>query len=513
MSSCLILQQNKNIFIASDTAISSTVLGKRIRVSNSGEKVFTKDNNIIFCSGNVKLANKCKTFIMQMGEFDVAKLHSFLLEMNAHHTMFEVFIGMNGDTVKSYQLSSYNSFEPIERVVERNSEIFALGFNTKQMLQSFENNLLKTNVLEAFRKSYAENICNEVGGNVDIYYFYNGELQKVRYDLNDKTECLLDRFNEEYLHYIMAEQLVGKIILGEQLFIGNGDNTFKIMPEGLYIYDNDASHSLRVFLGIDEDNKARLRLYSANGDNSLVLSEEGIYQVTQLSDRDSFDYSKPFESYFFIPKTLQKVYDAKLIVQIQPFRSYSKSSASTKINLTTTQGSGTIPVNISGVSGGASGTTVSGTSTSTAWGHGGRTTGSSLPLSGTDQVSVDKHIHWIELLHDHSVTINAGSHSHSISITGSANANSHTHDIEMPEHTHAHVYGIYETNYYPDTEVYIGNTKVATLNSTTTYKEIDVTDILGLLNSGTHKLRIKTTNPSHIGRASFTLFWGGFYSY
>ena len=150
------------------------------------------------------------------------------------------------------------------------------------MLQSFENNLSKTSVLEAFRNSYEENICNEVGGNVDIYYFYNGQLQKVSFDLSDKTECLFDKFDEEYLHYIMAEQLVGKVILGEQLYIGNGENTFKILPEGLYIYDNDASHSLRVFLGIDEDNKARLRLYSANGDNSLVLSEEGIYNCYQI---------------------------------------------------------------------------------------------------------------------------------------------------------------------------------------------------------------------------------------
>ena len=111
---------------------------------------------------------------------------------------------------------------------------------------------------------------------------------------------------------IMAEQLVGKVILGEQLFIGNGDNTFKIMPEGLYIYDNDASHSLRVFLGIDEDNKARLRLYSANGDNSLVLSEEGIYNCYQISDRDSFDYNNSFKSYFYIPNTLQRTFEAKL---------------------------------------------------------------------------------------------------------------------------------------------------------------------------------------------------------
>ena len=540
MSSCLVLQQNKNIFIASDTAISSTVSGKRIRVSNSGEKVFIKDNNIIFCSGNVKLANKCKTFIMQMGEFDVAKLHSFLLEMNAHHTMFEVFIGMNGDTVKSYQLSSYNSFEPIERVVERNSEIFALGFNTKQMLQSFENNLLKTNVLEAFRKSYAENICNEVGGNVDIYYFYNGELQKVRYDLNDKTECLLDRFNEEYLHYIMAEQLVGKVILGEQLFIGNGDNTFKIMPEGLYIYDNDASHSLRVFLGIDEDNKARLRLYSANGDNSLVLSEEGIYNCYQISDRDSFDYNNSFKSYFYIPSNLQNTFEAQLVINLQKFRAYSKASASKTIDLkstetksfeaVTTEGSGSIPVSVSGVTSTAGQTTVSGAgkvtaTTGTAWSNGGRITTTPYGSTGGEgqgDIDMSTHYHWVQLTHDHTIDVNCGLHSHSISLTGSASANTHkhsfvvpthSHNITMPSHDHELVYGIYEYNTIPTCKVFLNGVDLGiTMNQEQEYR-INITEKFKTLQKGINTIEIKTTDSKGLARASFTMFWSGYFTY
>ena len=520
MSSCLVLQQNKNIFIASDTAISSTVLGKRIRVSNSGEKVFTKDNNIIFCSGNVKLANKCKTFIMQMGEFDVAKLHSFLLEMNAHHTMFEVFIGMIGDAVKSYQLSSYNLFEPIERTVENNTEIFALGFNTKQMLQSFENNLSKTSVLEAFRNSYEENICNEVGGNVDIYYFYNGQLQKVSFDLSDKTECLFDKFDEEYLHYIMAEQLVGKVILGEQLYIGNGENTFKILPEGLYIYDNDASHSLRVFLGIDEDNKARLRLYSANGDNSLVLSEEGIYNCYQISDRDSFDYYNSFKSYFYIPNTLQRTFEAKLIVQLQPFRAYSKTSASGgKFTSTkTSAGGGNFNITSDTVSGGAYESTLTSKSSDLlqigSWA--GLTT--SLPYATTQggEVTAENHKHNVYgsdaiANHTHKVLVKVPAHSHNFNV--SQGKHSHDVSIEIPAHTHESVYGIYEANSIPTVKVYMSGREIATLNSNTQFLEIDVTQWFDTLTKGSNTIEFKTTQTDGLARASFTLFWSGFYSY
>ena len=543
MSSCLVLQQNKNIFIASDTAISSTVLGKRIRVSNSGEKVFIKNNNIIFCSGNVKLANKCKSFIMGMEELDMAKLHSFLLETNSQHTMFEVFIGVVGDTVKSYQLSSYNSFEPIERVVERNTEIFALGFNTKSMLQSFENNLSKTNVLEAFRKSYVENICNEVGGNVDICYFYNGELQKVRYDLNDETECLLDRFNEEYLHYIMAEQLIGKVILGEQLFIGNGDNTFKILPDGLYIYDQNSSHELRVFLGI-KDGKAKLELYSSSGNNNLVLSENGIYSCYQISDRDSFDYSKSFKSYFYIPGTLKETFEAKLIVRLEKFRAYSKASKSKTINLTSTEtksfeskttgGSGTIAVNISGVTGGAGFTTVTGSGKSTSQSYNFTTGSYGGVVSGTtsspygsaneDQGNIDmnSHYHWVKLSHTHATSADCGSHTHSINLTGSASANTHTHTftvpthshgIIMPSHDHSLEYGIFEHDTVPACKVYLNGVDLGiTMNQEKEYV-IDVTDKFKTLKNGMNTIEIKTTNTTGLGRASFTLFWGGYFNY
>ena len=315
---------------------------------------------------------------------------------------------------------------------------------------------------------------------------------------------------------MIADTLIGKVILGESLFIGNENNTLKIMPEGIYVYDNDASHELRVFIGIDEkDNKAKMALYSATGDKSLVLSEEGIYNCYQISDRDSFDYYKPFETHFYIPSTLKETFEARLIIDLQKFRAYNKSADSTTIDLKTTGGTGNIDVNISGISGGASGVIVTGGGTAVAWGHGGKQTSRPSGSSNDDPGNIDmsSHTHWVELLHDHSVSLSTNSHSHPITLTGNAKADSHTHSITMPPHKHELVYGIYETNYFPTCEVYLGGFKVATLNSSNSYANINVTEVFRKLKTGSNTITIRTPNTKELGRASLTLFWSGFYNY
>ena len=397
----------------------------------------------------------------------------------------------------------------------------------KATLNDAKNNMVDVNKILTDGLDLSANIIRQRKGNNLIemteagIYLIDAEDDNNQLALINNLICMTtDRWRTSAVaispNGVVADTLIGKFILGENLFIGNGDNTFKIVPNGLYIYDDSSAHEERIFLGIEQVNgvnMARLRLHSATGDKSLVLSEEGIYQVSQLSDRDSFDFYNPFDSYFYIPSTLKNIFEARMIVHIQPFRSYSKSSASTKIPLTTTGGSGNIPVNISGVSGSAGGTSVTSSGTSVAWGHGGKHTGIAVGLGEQNNPTLLEHTHWINLLHDHSVTTTSSPHSHNINLLGSANADSHTHDIEMPSHTHEHVYGIYETNYYPDVEVYVGEVKVTTLNESNTSVDINITERFKQLASGSHKIRIKTPTKSHLGRASFTLFWGGFYSY
>ena len=422
--------------------------------------------------------------------------------------------------------------------------------------------------------------------------------------INDLIAMTTDRWKTSKIAIspegIMAEQLLGQIILSEEVYVGNADNTFKILPEGLYVYDQNSSHELRVFLGI-KDGKAKLELYSASGDNSLVLSENGIYSCYQISDRDSFDYHNSFKSHFYVPSTLEKTFEAKLVVRLEKFRAYSKASQSEKIDLKSTEsekirlestesekinlkstesekinlestntqsfaakstvGSGSISVNVSGVSGGSTPVTVSGSGKSTSQSynfttgtHGGVVSGTTSAPYGSangDQgnIHMESHYHWFKLSHSHDTSANCGQHAHSITISGTASANNHTHDftvpthshtitmpshshsivmpshshsIVMPSHTHNIVmpphgheleYGIFEHGVVPNCRVYLNGVDLGiTMNQEREYS-IDITNQFKALQKGLNTIEIKTTDAKGLCRASFTMFWGGYFSY
>ena len=337
---------------------------------------------------------------------------------------------------------------------------------------------------------------------------------------------------------IMAEELIGKIILGEQLYLGNSTNSFKIDIDkdpatgktayGMFIYskdpnNTDVSHlraflgidkndnpqliffdrgltdmedfhnpnsegykdALRVFLGVNSSNETVFNMYSSNsGGNELVMSSNGMFSCYQISDRDSFDYSHSFKSYFYVPNTLEKTFESKIIIYLDNFRAYSKSAKSASEDLDTTEttsfdaksttsgkdeisttetesfkaksteGSGTIPVTLSvklsGLSGSAQNASVSGSGSAktSVYGEDGngfsyRTTGTPTGLNGsptTDVNEFEHHKHTLYFSHGHTVSVSCGEHKHTITVSGnasgSASADSHTHNFTVPTHSH-----------------------------------------------------------------------------
>ena len=434
---------------------------------------------------------------------------------------------------------------------------------------------------------------------------------------------------------IVAEELIGKIIIGEQLYLGNDTNSFKIDKDGnaygmfMYSKKNDLA-SLRVFLGIDKDNQPKLMffdegVYDFNNEeqrkqylriflgvneknettlimkneqsNSVVISPSGMFSCYQISDRDSFDKNNPFKSHFYIPNTLDNAFNAKLIVTLQPFRAYSKTAKSAKENVQTTEdgdiacnttetrsfdaistesgkdniqttetksfdavstgGSGTVKINmsvqLSGLSGSAGDASVVGTSGTYTYlpnGYNDNAVTSSGPKSLTD--NMETHWHTVPFAHGHNV--NCGSHKHSITVSGKASGSgsaddhthkfkvpTHSHEIKLPGHkhkftvpTHSHginlpshkhkivleghtheaVYGIYEETSIPNCSIYINGVKFKDLNGNTTGDDItyqfDITSNFKALQSGVNVLEFRT---SGLARASFTMFWGGYYKY
>ena len=252
--------------------------------------------------------------------------------------------------------------------------------------------------------------------------------------------------------------------------------------------------ALRVFLGVNNSNETVFNLYSSNsGGNELVMSSNGMFSCYQISDRDSFDYTHSFKSYFYVPNTLSKTFEAKIILYLDNFRAYSKSAASKTITLPTTEsetidltttetksfeaksttsgkdeiettetesfkaesttGSGTIPVtlsvSLSGLSGGAQNASVSGSgnASTSVYGEGGggfstRSTGGPRDQIGNPSVVDDyaNHYHIVNFAHGHTVSVSCGEHKHTITVsgnvTGSASAESHKHNFTVPTHSH-----------------------------------------------------------------------------
>ena len=89
----------------------------------------------------------------------------------------------------------------------------------------------------------------------------------------------------------------------------------------------------------------------------------------------------------------------------------------------------------------------------------------------------------------------------------------HSHSITMPEHSHDLIYGIFENNAIPTCRVKINGVDLnLTMNQEREYS-LDITNQFRGLNKGLNTIEIMTTEAKGLARASFTLFWGGYFSY
>ena len=317
---------------------------------------------------------------------------------------------------------------------------------------------------------------------------------------------------------IMAETIIGKMILGAKMEIGNEDNTFVIDPHGLTIYDPSAKQEERIFLGIDKG-KATFRLHSKDGNNKLVLSEDGIYQVFPVQARDSFDYQNSFKVNFYLPKSLQRLDEAQLMFNLERFRTYSKGATTAEANVVgataltnggvskTTSDGGAVSKTVTSKSVAkttSSATSSSGgqTTVSTTSGGGGYAKPSSTTntiVLGTRQTSrpagsdngdlgnihMGSHTHTVFIpnhqhnfsvtvpSHTHSVSVKVPSHSHSVSVTIPSHSHdvtynvpahshkiditghTHTVNVTIPSHSHEIIHGIYDYGKLAKCEIYI----------------------------------------------------------
>lgn len=375
---------------------------------------------------------------------------------------------------------------------------------------------------------------------------------------------------------VMANTVIGKLLLGSKLQIGNTDGTFEIRPQGLSVYDPSAKQEERIFLGID-NGKAVFRLHSKDGNNKLVLSENGIYQVFPVQARDSFDYQNSFRVNFYLPKSLQRLDEAQLIFNLEKFRTYSKGATIADANVVgataltnggvskTTSDGGAVSRTVtstslatttsSATSSSGGQTTVSTTSSSGGYSSKSTSTNSKYgvvytlpinpgssstmakhthPMSTTSfnhthsfttpshthnvSVKVPNHTHNVSINipgHSHNVTYNVPAHSHKIDITG----HTHTVNVTIPSHSHEIVHGIYDYNKLAKCNIYIDG--VLVLENVAGDRNINIAQYIKKDTNGsyggTHTLEVRSvatdSNPQGLGRANVSIFISGFVSF
>lgn len=317
---------------------------------------------------------------------------------------------------------------------------------------------------------------------------------------------------------VVAETIIGRLLLGDKLLIGNEDNTFVINPGGLSVYDPKSTQEERIFLGI-RDGKAQLRLYSSKGDKNLVLSEDGLFNVIPISAMDNFDKDHPLECNFYIGSNIKSVHEFNLRVKLSKFRGYTKGAASTKTSTTLTT---------TNTTGGSAYTSTSKTnviqtvrSTSKATTDLPSSFATSKPTlidSSVEDNATNFLLHHQHVLddeawknHRHEVEMEIDPHSHAFELP------SHRHDFDLiiEGHSHDMAYGIYEYSGSPTVNIYLDDTLIA--SNVTTNKTYDLTSKVSSLGNGWHTIKVvgvsKTNNPSGLGRCSIDAYLGAFVSF
>lgn len=249
MSCCLILQSKNSICIGADTATSIYVekLGNQFfRSSNDGEKLFEIGKNIVYCSGDMsEVPDVIKNMRMIDGYIDVEHISKYLKRKTFRKSPISDFSCMTviicrvvGGVSYVHTLEAENNFNIVTRTVAQDGiQVWVGGIYVEKCLQTAVNEIehLQGNVIKTYINTYKKMACQEIGGNINVYYLDSNGYQKIidNYDLNDGYAPI--SFSNNLVHGVIAQAIIGKLIAGEKVFIGNENESVQITGDGITI--------------------------------------------------------------------------------------------------------------------------------------------------------------------------------------------------------------------------------------------------------------------------------------
>lgn len=332
---------------------------------------------------------------------------------------------------------------------------------------------------------------------------------------------------------LVGETIVGKILIGEKLYITSEDGSFYVgnmdEKQGFGLNIKDGNQQQRIFLGtevdpIDNIRKAKLRLLSKDG-REVVLSEDGIIQTSQFIAWDNTSPNYPMRIPYVCDEGVVSNKKILMTLIFEKYRAFERGMSS----------GGTLSTSSSG-GGGTSGS--GGGQTSSSGGYGTSSYAGAYNLevftgSGTfdnqyatiqmsyypDDYYIDGSTH----AHGHTLNTNQVRHTHQVIVKSDSHAHvvydhthqvyNHTHQVYDHTHTinttHSHnlEYAIHEQNSYcSNVKVYVNNVLVKSgINQST---QVDITSYIQV--NSTNDIRIETDSNGRITCNIFTKAFVGF---
>lgn len=473
MSHCLIIKQGNDVFVGADSALSTKVNKKYYRLNGNINKLHRFDNILIFCSGKMSIVSPIIKKIKNISNLNLNDIQSTIKNEYTLHNGNEdidVIVIVQDEIPKIYSISPYNDFKIVE--LGKNSQninIWSAGIKTNIGIEFCEQEIKNgnNNIIRIYKNVFDKLASEVIGGSLHLYHINDKEIRFIYKGLIDDEN--IKRINiPQYIdtHSVVAERLIGKVILGEKLEISDEEGTFVINGNLLTI--KDRNEVVRLRLGEYSTNRFGLQLMNRTG-KEVILDEMGMLQTWQEGRTDNVDQSHGLTLYVYLPPETLSVRRALLNFRLLPFRSYSSTTESGGGSVQTSSNGGSVQTTTAN-GGGTSTSTQSGGSVSKTTASGGSysdTTSNqtfiALPYQtqGPSDIDVNgyaTHYHrgvldGSHFNHSHSVSIpshshgfSVPSHTHAFSVpnhTHSITIPSHNHSVTIPSHSHGIKHGIY----------------------------------------------------------------------
>lgn len=264
MSSLIVLHNKDNIIFASDTAVSMTNDTTSYRVGNMS-KLTELEDCIMFCSGKMWLRDKLISKINKKSKLnEIQEILKYEILPYCTEFDLEVAIALK-DLSEIIFMSSYDSFNYKVSIPTDDINLFSMGKDNNRTCLTFEK-YFDGNVITSLKNTFEEISCNEIGGFLDIWVISNEGLKKQELKIdNIKVVDELEAYKN--LNLVIADRLVGRIILGNKLIIESNSGVTQLDGDTITIKDNLGNLKLQAGKYTDPNNSSNFKygLYIPNG--------------------------------------------------------------------------------------------------------------------------------------------------------------------------------------------------------------------------------------------------------